>query len=137
MQLSRFAKYSWFVLAFNIGVILWGAYVRATGSGAGCGSHWPLCNGEVIPKSQQIETLIEFTHRATSGIAFLLVLGMLIWAWREFPRRHRIRLGALISMVFMITEALVGAGLVLLELVAENASMARAFSVGKRTCGCY
>jgi heme A synthase len=129
MQLSRFAKYSWFVLAFNIGVILWGAYVRATGSGAGCGSHWPLCNGEVIPKSQQIETLIEFTHRATSGIAFLLVLGMLIWAWREFPRRHRIRLGALISMVFMITEALVGAGLVLLELVAENASMARAFSV--------
>jgi heme A synthase len=129
MQLSRFAKYAWFVLAFNIGVILWGAYVRATGSGAGCGSHWPLCNGEVIPKSQQIETLIEFTHRATSGIAFLLVLGMLIWAWREFPRRHRIRLGALISMVFMITEALVGAGLVLLELVAENASMARAFSV--------
>ena len=129
MQLTRFAKYTWYVLAFNIGVILWGAYVRATGSGAGCGSHWPLCNGEVIPRSQQIETLIEFTHRATSGIAFLLVLGMLIWAWRAFPRRHRIRWGALISMVFMITEALVGAGLVLLELVAENASTARAFSV--------
>lgn len=129
MQLTRFAKYAWFVLAFNLGVILWGAYVRATGSGAGCGSHWPLCNGEVIPKSQQVETLIEFTHRASSGIAFLLVLGMLIWAWRKFPQRHRIRSVALFSMVFMITEALVGAGLVLLELVAENTSTARAISI--------
>ncbi len=129
MKLTRFAKYAWFVLVFNLGVILWGAYVRATGSGAGCGSHWPLCNGEVIPRSQQIETLIEFTHRATSGIAFLLVLGMLIWAWRIYPRRHRIRKAAILSMFFMITEALVGAGLVLLELVAENASTARAFSI--------
>jgi heme A synthase len=129
MQLSRFAKYAWFVLLFNLGVILWGAYVRATGSGAGCGSHWPLCNGVVIPRSQQIETMVEFTHRATSGIAFMLVLGMLVWAWRKFPRRHRIRKVALISMLFMITEALVGAGLVLLELVAENASIGRAFSI--------
>ncbi|MGW8143101.1 MAG: COX15/CtaA family protein [Anaerolineales bacterium] len=129
MKLSKFAKYAWFVLAFNLGVILWGAYVRATGSGAGCGSHWPLCNGEVIPRSQQIETLIEFTHRTTSGIAFLLVLGMLIWAWRIYPIKHRIRWGALVSMVLMITEALVGAGLVLFELVAENTSTARAISI--------
>jgi heme A synthase len=125
-MLTRFTKYAWFVLAFNLGVILWGAFVRATGSGAGCGSHWPLCNGEVLPRAQQIETLIEFTHRATSGIAFLLVLGMLIWAWRIFPRGHRVRSGALLSMLFMITEALVGAGLVLLELVADNPSTARA-----------
>ena len=126
MKFTRFAKYAWFVLAFNLGIILWGAFVRATGSVAGCGSHWPLCNGEVIPRSQQIETLIEFTHRATSGIAFLLVLGMLIWAWRIFPQGHRVRRGALLSMLFMITEALVGAGLVLLELVADNTSSARA-----------
>jgi heme A synthase len=129
MQLSRFAKFTWFVLAVNLGVILWGAYVRATGSGAGCGSHWPLCNGEVLPKSQQIETMIEFTHRASSGIAFLLVLGMLIWALRIFPRGNRIRRGAIFSMLFMITEALVGAGLVLFELVAENTSTARALSI--------
>ena len=129
MQLSRFAKYAWFVLAVNLGVILWGAYVRATGSGAGCGSHWPLCNGEVLPKSQQIETMIEFTHRASSGIAFLLVLGMLIWALRKFPRGNRIRRGAIFSMLFMITEALVGAGLVLFELVAENTSTTRALSI--------
>ena len=91
MIFTRFAKYAWFVLAFNLGVILWGAYVRATGSGAGCGNHWPLCNGEVIPRPDQIETLIEFTHRLSSGIAFLLVVGMLVWAWRIFPRGHRVR----------------------------------------------
>jgi heme A synthase len=129
MKLSRFAKYVWFVLIFNLGVIMWGAYVRATGSGAGCGSHWPLCNGEVIPRSDQIETLVEFTHRLSSGTAFLLVVGMLIWAWRIYPRGHRVRSAAIFSMVFMITEALVGAGLVLFELVADNASTARAFSI--------
>ena len=122
MKLTRFAKYAWFVLIFNLGVILWGAYVRATGSGAGCGSHWPLCNGEVIPRTGQIETLVEFTHRLSSGAAFLLVVGMLVWAWRIFPRRHRVRAAAIFSMIFMITEAFVGAGLVLFELVADNAS---------------
>jgi heme A synthase len=129
MKLKRFAKYAWFVLIFNLGVILWGAYVRATGSGAGCGSHWPLCNGEVIPRSDQIETLVEFTHRLSSGVAFLLVAGMLVWAWCIYPKGHRVRRGAIFSMFFMITEALVGAGLVLFELVAEDTSTARALSI--------
>jgi len=129
MIFTRFAKYAWFVLAFNLGVILWGAYVRATGSGAGCGSHWPLCNGEVIPRPDQIETLVEFTHRLSSGVAFLLVVGMLVWAWRIFPRGHRVRSAAIYSMIFMITEALVGAGLVLFELVADNTSSARALAI--------
>ena len=66
--MSRFAKYSWIVLVYNLVVILWGAYVRATGSGAGCGSHWPLCNGEVIPRAPEVETLVEFTHRLSSGL---------------------------------------------------------------------
>jgi len=129
MKLKRFAKYAWFVLIFNLGVILWGAYVRATGSGAGCGSHWPLCNGEVIPRSNQIETLVEFTHRLSSGTAFLLVAIMLVWAWRIYPKSHRVRRGAIFSMVFMTTEALVGAGLVLFELVADDTSTARALSI--------
>lgn len=129
MNLSKFAKYVWFVLAFNLGVILWGAYVRATGSGAGCGSHWPLCNGVVIPRPERIETMIEFTHRLSSGIAFLLVVAMLIWAWRIYPKGSLVRKASVFSMFFMITEALVGAGLVLFELVADNASNARAFSI--------
>lgn len=126
MYMSYYAKYAWGVLFYNLFVILWGAYVRASGSGAGCGSHWPLCNGEILPRQPQLETLIEFTHRMMSGIALLLVLGLFLWAWRSFPRRHPVRLGATLSMVFIITEALVGAGLVLFELVAENDSSARA-----------
>jgi len=129
MKLSRFANYAWGVLAYNLFVILWGAFVRATGSGAGCGSHWPLCNGQVVPRAPQVETLIEFFHRLTSGLAFLLVVVLLIWAYRAYPNKHRVRWTASFSMLFMITEALVGAGLVLFGLVADNASMTRAFSM--------
>jgi len=126
MQQNRFSLYAWGVLFYNVAVILWGAYVRATGSGAGCGSHWPLCNGEVIPRPERIETIIEFSHRLSSGLALLLVFGLLIWAWRRYPRRHAVRRAAIVSMVFIVAEALFGAGLVLFELVADNASMARA-----------
>ncbi|GIV17299.1 MAG: hypothetical protein KatS3mg022_2734 [Armatimonadota bacterium] len=127
--MSRLAKFCWGVLIYNVLVILWGAYVRATGSGAGCGSHWPLCNGEVIPRPHSLETLIEFTHRATSGLALLAVLAMFIWAFRAYPRRHIVRLGASLSLLFIITEALVGAALVLFEWVAHNISFARAISM--------
>jgi heme A synthase len=124
-----FAKYVWGVLAYTLAVILWGAYVRATGSGAGCGSHWPLCNGVVIPVSPRVETLVEFTHRASSGLTLLLVGGLVVWGWTAFPRRHPVRLGVLLSLLFVLTEAAVGAGLVHFELVAENASAARAITI--------
>jgi heme A synthase len=127
--MNRLAKFCWGVLAYNVLVILWGAYVRATGSGAGCGSHWPTCNGEVIPRPHSVETLIEFTHRATSGIALLAVLAMFVWAFRAYPRKHIVRLGASLSLFFIFTEALVGAGLVLFEWVAHNTSVARAISM--------
>ena len=105
----RTARFALFTLVFNIGVILWGAFVRATGSGAGCGEHWPTCNGEVLPRAERLETLIEFTHRATSGVALLLVVALLVLAIRAFPPRHRARRAAGATMVFMIGEALVGA----------------------------
>ena len=126
MKLTRFAGYAWAVLVYNIGVILWGAYVRATGSGAGCGNHWPLCNGTVVPRAERVETLIEFSHRLSSGLALLAVIVLVIWAFRAYPKGHFIRRGAAFAMLFMITEALVGAGLVLFKLVADNTSMARA-----------
>ncbi|HEV3050812.1 MAG TPA: COX15/CtaA family protein, partial [Longimicrobium sp.] len=123
---NRFARYAWFVLAYNVAVVLWGAFVRASGAGAGCGRHWPRCNGVVIPRDPSTETLIEFTHRATSGLALLAVVAMLWMAFRRFPRRHPVRTGAVWSMVLMLTEAGVGAGLVLLEYVAGNDSPWRA-----------
>ncbi|HEU5171318.1 MAG TPA: COX15/CtaA family protein [Gemmatimonadales bacterium] len=125
-----FARYAWAVLGYNLGVVLWGAYVRASGSGAGCGSHWPLCNGEVLPRAPRIETLIELTHRLTSGAALVLVVGLVLWSRRATPRGHPARFGALVSLGFMIAEALLGAGLVWFKLVAENASLFRAFSLG-------
>jgi heme a synthase len=112
-----------------VGVVLWGAVVRATGSGAGCGRHWPRCNGQMLPELASAKTLIEFSHRATSGVAFLLVLGVLVWALRGLPRRHPARLGALLSMGFMVAEALAGAGLVLFEWVADDRSAGRAASL--------
>lgn len=124
-HLSGYARFAWGVLAYNLLVILWGAFVRATGSGAGCGSHWPLCNGEVVPRAPEVATLIEFGHRLSSGVALLLVAGLVAGAWRGFRRGHPVRLGAALSGLFIVIEALVGAGLVLLELVADNASVAR------------
>jgi len=123
----RYAGFAWGVLGFNVLVVLWGAFVRATGSGAGCGSHWPLCGGEVIPRAPRVETLIEFSHRLSSGTALILVVALAVWAWRAYPRGHRVRKAALASLVLMLVEALVGAGLVLLELVADNVSVARAY----------
>jgi len=126
MKLSKFALYSWSVLGYNILVILWGAFVRATGSGAGCGSHWPSCNGTIIPWSSSTATLIEFTHRLTSGLALILVIVLLVWAFRSYPAGHQVRFGAKLSLFFIIVEALVGAVLVLFELVAYDTSLTRA-----------
>jgi heme A synthase len=126
MKLDRFAKYAWFTLAFNLLVIVWGAYVRASGSGAGCGSHWPLCNGAVIPDSPTIKTVVEFSHRLSSGLALLLVLVAFIWAFRSYAPKHQLRRYASAAMFFMLMEAAIGAGLVLFEMVAENKSIARA-----------
>lgn len=122
----RFTFYSLFVVAFTLLVILWGDVVQATGSGDGCGAHWPTCKGDVLPVFSGLETFIEFFHRVTSGLSLLLVVGMLIWSRRVFPKGHLVRLGAGLSMIFMITESLVGAGLVLFRLVGEDASVARA-----------
>lgn len=124
--MARLQRFAWFVLAYNLGVIAWGAYVRATGSGAGCGSHWPLCNGEIVPRGPSLATVIEYSHRLTSGLALLTVVALLIWVWRSCRPGHPARTGAVLSLGFMLTEAAVGAGLVLFELVADNASMARA-----------
>jgi heme A synthase len=126
-KLSRFAKYAWFVLAYNVVVILWGVFLRASKSGDGCGQHWLTCHGEVIPSAPELKTIIEFSHRITSGIAFIAVLALVIWAFRKYEKGNPIRKTALISFIFIITEALVGAGLVLTGNTAETLTAARPF----------
>ena len=125
----RFTLYAWATLAYNLAVVVWGAYVRATGSGAGCGNRWPLCNGEVTPHSPAAATIIEFTHRATSALDLALVALLVVWAFRAFPRGSSVRLGAMLSAVFLATEALLGAALVLLEQTGKNASANRAYTL--------
>ena len=125
----RFAAFAWGVLVYNVAVILWGALVRATGSGAGCGGHWPLCNGEVLPSVSQIATVIELTHRVMSGIALLLVIAMFVWARKAFAPYHPARRWAAWALVFILSEALLGASLVLLGHVARNESVGRVYSL--------
>lgn len=124
--MAGLARYSWGILLYNLGVIAWGAYVRATGSGAGCGSHWPLCNGQVVPRAAELATVIEFSHRITSGLALVSVIVLFFWTRRVAPVGHPTRTAAAASLAFMISEALLGAGLVLFELVAGNTSLLRA-----------
>src|SRR5689334_9794292 len=123
----RFARYAWGVLTYTLAVVLWGAFVRATGSGAGCGDHWPVCNGVVIPHAPTVATIIEYTHRLTSGLATVLAVALCVWGVRAHPKGHPVRWAAVLQLVFMLTEGAVGAGLVLLKYVAHNPSVARAF----------
>jgi cytochrome c oxidase assembly protein subunit 15 len=122
LALRRFA---WGVLAYFIAVILWGTLVRATGAGAGCGNHWPLCNGTVLQHSASVNTMIEFTHRVTSGLSFFAVVGLLAWTFAGTVRGHLARAAAVASVVFTVIEAILGALLVKLGLTAQSLSPLR------------
>jgi heme A synthase len=122
----RLALYAGFVTAFNLLVIVWGAYVRASYSGDGCGSHWPLCNGEIVPAGGVVKTLVEFSHRLSSGAALLLVVGLVFAARRVRPRGDRVRRASAAALAFILFEALIGAALVKFRLVVRDDSAARA-----------
>ena len=122
-----FRHFAWSLLAYTLLVILWGGFVRASGSGAGCGTHWPLCNGEIIPRSPTLNTLIEFSHRLTSGMAGILAILLAVWAFFAFGRKTPVFRASVAVLVLMMLEGAVGAGLVLFEYVAYNPSIARAY----------
>src|SRR6185503_3791042 len=129
-RVRAFVRFAWLTLAVTVVVIVWGAVVRATGSGAGCGSHWPTCNGQVVPLAPTTATIIEFTHRLTSGLALVLTVVLWVWSRRLFPAGHAARAWTLAALGFMVGEAAIGAGIVLLELVENNASVMRAVYQG-------
>lgn len=124
---QRYSRYAWSILGYNIAVILWGAFVRASGSGAGCGDHWPLCNGEVVPPGPTLATVIEFTHRVTSGISVMAVVLLCWWGYKLYERSHKAFRASIYSVGFILVEAALGAGLVLLQYVEQNKSIGRAF----------
>ncbi|MGD0368367.1 MAG: COX15/CtaA family protein [Acidobacteriaceae bacterium] len=123
-------RFAWAVLAYNVAVIVWGSAVRATGSGAGCGDHWPLCNGTLVQHHPAIATLIEFAHRATSAIDLLCVLALVVWIFIAVPRPHLARACTIAVLVLTLNEALLGALLVLLGHTAQDRSPSRAVYLG-------
>jgi heme A synthase len=131
-KLGRFAKYAWLVLGWNIIVILWGVFLRASKSGDGCGQHWLTCHGEVVPSAPQLKTVIEFSHRVTRAFDGILVIIMVIWAiviWRSdrSAASGRVMKMAAASLVLVIVEGLLGAGLVLTGNTAETLTPERPF----------
>ena len=107
---------------------MWGAWVRVSRSGDGCGRSWPLCHGEVLPSHiTDISTWIEWTHRFSTGIFGLAVIFLVVMAFKVFPAGHKARRLCLWTLFFTLTEALIGAKLVLSELVGDVSSAQRAF----------
>jgi heme A synthase len=95
-KMSKFAKYAWFVVFYNIVVILWGVFLRASKSGDGCGQHWLTCNGEVVPSAPELKTIIEFSHRITSSLVGIVIIILFFWAmfnWRKDKSPEKIKVG--------------------------------------------
>ena len=124
----RFARFVWLVLVYDVLVVLWGAYVRISFSGDGCGRHWPLCNGELVPHAPQTKMLVELSHRVSSFGSLVLAVAVLVAAFRVAPKGSSVRRGAGFVLGFTAAEALIGAGLVLLRLVAHDVSLTRGVS---------
>ncbi len=129
MNKERIKKFSYFLLFYTLVVILWGAWVRISHSGDGCGDTWPLCKGQVIPDATQKKTWVEYTHRMMSGLYGILVIYFYFLIKKSFPQNSNQRRFALLTLIFMITEALLGAKLVLFGLVGSNSSLFRTFAM--------
>ena len=119
-KLTLFAKFAWFALAYNLLVILWGVFLRASYSGDGCGQHWLTCGGETIPTAPQLKTIIEFSHRITTALAGLVTLVLVCWAFAQRRKFNYVRLFAVLSFLFILIEGAIGGGLVLTGNTAAN-----------------
>lgn len=124
-------------IVLTLFVIAGGAVVRATGSGAGCGEHWPLCNGEALPINPKIETIIEFTHRLTSGSSLLVFVILYFLLRRRLAKGHPTLAWANLALASFFLEAGIGALLVLKKLVAGDTSYLRAFVIALHLVNTY
>lgn len=122
---NRWSRFLYVLWVYTLLVILWGAWVRISHSGDGCGDHWPLCGGEFIPEFAEKKTWIEYSHRLMSGVYGLIVIFIFV-RFRGFASAAVRRLNALL-LVFMLSEALLGAALVKGQLVTVNDSVIRLF----------
>ncbi len=121
----KYRVLAWSVLIFNVGVVLGGAIVRATGSGDGCGESWPTCTDRLFPANPGVETVIEFSHRITSLLAIFGVIALYVFAVRLYEKGNRVRNGAAASLALLLFESLLGAALVIFGWVDQDASIGR------------
>jgi cytochrome c oxidase assembly protein subunit 15 len=122
--------WAWATLCFFVIVVLEGAIVRATSSGAGCGKNWPLCNGQILPHHPQLATVIEFTHRSLTGVSVMMFAVLIGWTFYATPKRHPARLASVVAGLLLLTEGALGAVLVLGGYVEKNATDMRVFVQG-------
>lgn len=125
MGLSRFAKFAWLTLLYNLIVVAWGVYVRASRSGDGCGSHWPLCDGDHTPLMGDIGRMVELSHRISTSLCGLLAIILTVWAFRAYGPGS-VRKSATTALGLTLFEGLIGALIVKFGLVTDNDSVARA-----------
>ncbi len=125
----KFVKVAVFVLVYNLIVIAWGAFVRISFSGDGCGSHWPLCNGELMPSFENIKTAVEFSHRVSSGLVLPLTIAMIVMAHRTFGSKRAATKWSWATLLFVCISATVGMLLVKFGWVGQNDSMGRAITL--------
>ncbi|MFW5696983.1 MAG: COX15/CtaA family protein, partial [Fimbriimonadaceae bacterium] len=139
---TKIAKFAWIALAYTLFVILFGAFVRASLSGDGCGAHWPTCHGGLLPHTD-FASFAEYTHRITSGLTLVLVGALALASHRVFGRiasvvsgkrsrfasLHPATRASLWALFFTIVSALIGAVLVLFEFVALDRSLGRAITM--------
>ena len=123
---KKLAKATFLLIFYTLLIILWGAWVRISGSGDGCGEHWPFCYGQVWPDYNELKTFIENFHRVSTKLFGFFVIGLVIAVFKTTPKNHAARFWSLFTFAFTLTEGLLGAVLVLKGLVGENDSPMRA-----------
>lgn len=126
---KRISRLAWASLWLTVAVVVGGALVRATDSGAGCGDTWPVCGGQIIPNIGSHHTAIEISHRLTTGLLAVSLVALYLLVRREFPKEHRLRRAVRVAAALLVVESLLGASLVLFGWVQYDASIARLFVV--------
>lgn len=125
----KFAKFAWAILVLTGFVALFGAFVRGSLSGDGCGTSWPFCQGQIIPVGAELKTIFEFSHRVSSGLLMLGILGLFGWGRFAFPAKHTVRKATAWSLGTVMFSALIGAALVKFGWVTYDKSLSRAITM--------
>jgi protoheme IX farnesyltransferase len=92
-----------------VGLITLGGVVRLTGSGMGCGDHWPLCNGRILPNLRDTLEVIEWSHRWVASLLSATVVALAAVGWRSHRRQAALRNPATLAAIVLIAQVLLGA----------------------------